>query len=128
MDVILTALLLAAIAAPASAAGDFQMPAEFGTLVEGARKIAQMPQRPISGATAAVPAGPAPINLGFLAMGAPTNSMDAGQIFYNPGADAGEIAWKFNGVKQKDTFKGGRAGSRGMAITLNGNNHEFTQD
>jgi hypothetical protein len=62
------------------------------------------------------------------AMGAPGNSMDGGRIAYSPATDSGEISWKLNGAPQKDKFKGGRAGSRGMSITLGGNNHDFTQD
>jgi len=51
-----------------------------------------------------------------------------GQIAYNAAADSGTIAWTFNGAPVTDTYKGGRAGSRSMTITLDGNSHTFTQN
>ncbi len=51
-----------------------------------------------------------------------------GQVSYNAAADSGTIAWTFNGAKVNDTYKGGRAGSRSMTITLDGNAHAFTQN
>jgi hypothetical protein len=51
-----------------------------------------------------------------------------GLIAYNAGSDSGTIDWQFNGEQIRDTFNGGRAGSRSMVITLKGNTHTFTQD
>jgi hypothetical protein len=52
----------------------------------------------------------------------------AGQIRYDAASDSGTIAWQLNGEQINDTYKGGRAGSRSMTITLKGNDHTFTQD
>lgn len=51
-----------------------------------------------------------------------------GEITYNAGSDSGTIRWQFNGQEVRDTYKGGRAGSRSMTITLKGHSHTFTQD
>lgn len=52
-----------------------------------------------------------------------------GQIGYNPGKDSGTIAWSFGGSPVTDTYNGGgRAGSRSMTITIDGNAHTFTQN
>ncbi len=37
------------------------------------------------------------------------------------GSDSGAISWQLNGAQVNDTYRGGRAGSRSMTITLKGN-------
>ena len=58
----------------------------------------------------------------------PSKGVYAGQITYSAGSDSGTIAWQLNGEQIRDTYKGGRAGSRSMTITLQGHEHTFTQN
>ena len=51
-----------------------------------------------------------------------------GQITYDAASDAGTISWQMNGERKRDAFRNGRAGRRGMIITLGGYAHTFTQD
>ncbi|HEX4046265.1 MAG TPA: hypothetical protein VH309_00435 [Elusimicrobiota bacterium] len=58
----------------------------------------------------------------------PCHGMYDGQVAYDAGSDSGTILWQFNGQVVTDTYRGGRAGSRSMTITLKGHSHTFTQD
>lgn len=61
-------------------------------------------------------------------MSPPQNATNDGKISYDPGSDSGTIAWKLNGQWNQDTYRGGRAGSGGMTITLGGHGHDFIQN
>jgi hypothetical protein len=58
----------------------------------------------------------------------PSNSVNDGQVGYDPASDTGTIAWRLNGRWNQDTYRGGRAGARGMTITLGGHGHDFIQN
>lgn len=58
----------------------------------------------------------------------PSKGLYAGQITYDARADSGTVVWQLNGETIRDAYKGGRAGSRAMTITLKGHEHTFTQD
>lgn len=58
----------------------------------------------------------------------PSNTINDGQVGYDPASDTGTIAWRLNGQWKQDAYKGGRAGTRGMTITLGGHGHDFLQD
>lgn len=60
-------------------------------------------------------------------MSDPTDSVNDGQVGYDPGSDTGTIAWRLNGQWNQDTYRGGRAGAGGMTITLGGHGHDFIQ-
>ncbi len=51
-----------------------------------------------------------------------------GKIEYDAASDSGTISWQMNGERKRDSFRNGRAGRRGMIITLGGYAHTFTQD
>lgn len=61
-------------------------------------------------------------------MGPPANSVNDGTVAYDPASDTGTIAWRLNGQWNQDTYRGGRAGSGGMTITLGGHGHDFSQN
>jgi hypothetical protein len=61
-------------------------------------------------------------------MSPPTNSVNDGKVDYDAASDAGNIGWRLNGEWKQDAYHGGRAGSRGMTITLGGHGHDFLQD
>jgi len=58
----------------------------------------------------------------------PAKGIYEGQITYDARTDSGSVVWQLNGQTIRDTYKGGRAGSRSMTITLKGHEHTFTQD
>jgi len=61
-------------------------------------------------------------------MSPPANSVNDGTVGYDPASDTGTIAWRLNGQWNQDTYRGGRAGSGGMTITLGGHGHDFSQN
>jgi hypothetical protein len=58
----------------------------------------------------------------------PSKGIYDGEITYNAGSDSGTIRWQLDGQEVRDSYNGGRAGSRSMTITLKGHKHVFTQD
>lgn len=61
-------------------------------------------------------------------MSPPSSSVNDGKVDYDAATDTGSIGWRLNGKWNQDTYRGGRAGSGGMTITLGGHGHDFAQD